>query len=292
MVCSLGLGPGGARFELRVGEIYKGIEKGLQDIKDNLASSRKARLSNLTSAQILDFLAPIEKHAKDVEVFWKDEDQEAEVRAGFGKKKLSEESAVLTSRWYQEFIGERLHMGEVLTPTGLWHILYRDDGEVRRIMANTDNKCNPCIWQKNFMMRIEGEHLYATVFDRAEGLKVIREQAQKSAVFRATVIPPYLLKDIIPPAKHGDYRFILSRRDPLAKFFPEDPDVRYASSAKIYYVYGEEESNVGSLRLDGTYYSLFWRNNEIFSVMRFENRICSNCLSRVFDTAWKYSEKV
>jgi hypothetical protein len=236
-------------------------------------------------------IPPIESYSKQVEVFWKNEAQQKEVCAEKDWT-FSEESAVLSSLWFQDFIGERLNMGEVLTPTGLWHILYRDSGEVRRIMSNSDNKCNPCIWKKNFMMRFEGEHLYASVYDRVEGLQRIRQAAAKGAVFRATVVPPYLLKDIIPPAKKGDYRFIMSRRDPLAKFFQEDQDVRYASRAKIYYVYGEEESNVGSLRIDSDYYTIFWRGNDVFNVMKINNRVCANCLSRVFDTAWKYSEKV
>ena len=142
------------------------------------------------------------------------------------------------------------------------------------------------------MMRFNGEHLYATVYDRIEGLKILAEHAAKAEVFRAVVILPFLLKDIIIPAKKGDYKFILSRRDPLAKFFSNDDGARYGSSAKIYYIYGEQEATVGSLRLDADYYSIFWRGNEVFTVMKFNNRICSNCLSRVFDTAWKYSEKV
>lgn len=280
-----------ARFELRVGEIYRSLERGLESIEENLEHSRKARLANLPTEILLRLLPKLSSHLKHVEVFTQDEAQ-AKALEDAGHAPLSEESAQLSSRWYQDFVGERLHMGEVLTPTGLWHILYRDNGEIRRIMANTDNKCNPCIWQKNFMMRMEGEHLYATVYDRMEGLAHIREAAQKAEVFRATVVPPYLLKDIIPAAKKGDYRFIMSRRDPLARFFPEDPDVRYASRAKIYYVYGEEEASVGSLRLDADYYSIFWRGNDVYSVMKFNNRICANCLSRVFDTSWKYSEKV
>ena len=184
-------------------------------------------------------------------------------------------------------------MGEVLTPSGLYHLLYNEEtGEVRRVLANTDNKCNPCIWRKNFMMRFEGEHLYATVYDRVHGLEAIAKHAAEAEVFRAVVIPPFLLKDIILPAKKSDYRFILSRRDPLAKFFVDDDNTRYGSSAKIYYVYGEQEATVGSLRLDADYYSIFWRGNEVFNVMKFNNRVCSNCLSRVFDTAWKYSEKL
>jgi hypothetical protein len=279
------------RFTLRVGEIFKSLEKGLKEIEENLAASRKARLSNLTDELLLRLIPSTASYQTHAEVFWKDEVQKQRVCVGKDWT-FAEASAPLTSLWFQEFIGERLHMGEVLTPTGLWHILYRDDGEVRRIMSNTDTKCNPCIWKKNFMMRFEGPQLYASVYDRIEGLKKIREAASKGAVFRATVVPPYLLKDIIPPAKKGDYRFIMSRRDPLAKFFQEDSDVRYASRAKIYYVYGEEESSVGSLRIDGDYYTIFWRGNDVFSVMKIDNRVCANCLSRVFDTAWKYSEKV
>jgi hypothetical protein len=281
----------GERFTLRVGEIYRTIETGLQAIDDALARTSRTRLANLPG-DLLERWIPKSAKITKTEVFFRSEQQEQQIREKLNKPRLSSESAVLTSHWHQDFIGERLVMGEVLTDEGLWHVLYRPSGEVRRIVSNTDNKCNPCIWQKNFMMRFEGDHLYATVFDRIEGLKAIQEHAKTASVFRAVVIPPYLLKEIILPAKEGDYRFILSRRDPLAQFFSDDGDVRYASRAKIYYVYGEQESNIGSLRLDADYYSIFWRDNEIFNVMRLNNRICSNCLSRVFDTSWKYSEKV
>ncbi len=281
-----------ARFELRVGEIYRDVETALTEMETDLATAKKARLSNLPTDLIVRLLQPIQDRSKKVEVFWKDEAQAEAVRGKGCDFKLNKESAPLNSFWFQEFIGERLHMGEVLTPNGLWHLLYRDDGEIRRVTSNTDNKCNPNIWQKNYMQRREGEHLYATVYDRKEGLKVIQASAAKAEVFRATVVPPYLLKGVIPPAKKGDYRFILSRRDPLAKFFQDDPDVRYASAARIYYVYGKEEASVGSLRLDGEYFSIFWRGNDVFNIMRIDDRICANGLSKVFDTAWKYSEKV
>ncbi len=282
-----------ARFTLKVGEIYRHIDKGLEAIDEDLASTGAARLSNLP-APLLDRWVPrLARVRKKTELFWRDEAQKQAVHKAHGEV-WSPASAVLPSQWYQEFIGERLPMGEVLTDKGLWHLLYRSDGTVRRILANTDNKCNPCIWRKNFMMRFEGEHLYATVYDRIEGLKTITDHARKGAVYRAVVIPPFLLKDIVLMAKENkaDYKFILSRRDPLARFFQAEEGVRFGSSAKIYYIYGEQEATVGSLRIDADYYSIFWRGNQVFNVMKFNNRVCSNCLSRVFDTAWKYSEKV
>lgn len=288
-----------ARFTLKVGEIYKHIENGLSEIRTALAGADEARFSNLPTSLLADLLPVCKKISKKTEVYWKDDAQEAALAEAGVSMKLKpleeEEVRVLPSQWYQEFIGEKLHMGEIVTPTALWHLLYRDDGEVRRILANTDNKCAPCIWKKNFMMRFKGPHLYATVYDRHEGLKVLAEHAAQANVYRAVVIPPFLLKDVILPAREGghkDYKFILSRRDPLAQFFAEDENARYGSSAKIYYVYGEQEATVGSLRLDADYYSIFWRGNEVYSVIKFNNRVCSNCLSRVFDTAWKYSEKL
>lgn len=287
------MGEPAKRFTLRVGEIYKHIEKGLESIDQDLSgATRRARFSNLPESLLRRWLPRTAAWSKHAEVFWKDAAQQAKLTEAALVPKLSADSAVLPSQWYQLFIGEKLHMGEVLTETGLWHLLYRDDGEIRRIMANTDNKCNPCIWAKNFMMRFQGEHLYCTVYDRIEGLKQIAARAQKAEVFRSVVVPPFLLKDLIPPARKADYKFILSRRDPLAKFFGGDDDVRYGSSAKIYYVYGEQEATVGSVRLDADYFSIFWRGNEVFNVMQFNNRICANCLSRVFDTAWKYSERI
>ena len=280
------------RFELRVGEIYRNLEKGLTEIEENLAAAKKARLSNLPTELFTRFLPHVKSNSKKVELFPKSEEQREALKAAGFDWKFSADSELLASFWYQDFIGERLHMGEVITEGGLWHILYKDDGEVRRITSNTDEKFRELIWQKNFMMRYEGDHCYATVYDRHEGLKVISQRARTGTVFRATVVPPYLLKDVIPVALQGDYRFILSRRDPLAKHFSEDTNVRYASRAKIFYVYGEEETNVGSLRIDGDYYSIFWRGNDVHAVMRLDNRDLANRLSRVFDTAWKYSETV
>lgn len=278
------------RYELRVGEIYRDIEKGMREIEADLAQTGKARLSNLATPLLTRWAGAFGGKKKKLELFFRSEDQRAEL--GEAAKGVAEESAELTSLWFQEFIGERLHMGEVLTDTGLWHLLYRDDGEVRRLMSNTDGKFQELAWQKNPMMRLEGDHLFATVYDRHEGLKAIHERAKTAEVFRATVLPPYLLKDVIPYAKAGDYRLILSRRDPLAKFFPDDSNVRYASRAKVFYVYGEEEASVGSVRLDGDFFSIFWRGNDVYSIMRFDNRDVANRLSKMFDTAWKYSEKV
>ena len=281
-----------ARFELKVGEIYKSLEKGLSDIETSLGSSEQARFSNLPNALLERLIASYKGPSKKLELFFRDEGQQEDIQKQKDSGPFSENSALLTSHWYQNFVGEKMHMGEVITSDGLWHILYKDDGTPKRITANTDRKSRADFWQKNYMMRLERDHLYATVYDRIEGLDEIRKAAQKAEVFRVTVVPPYLLKDLIVPAKQGDYRFILSRRDPLAKFFQDDTKVRYASRARIYYVYGEEEASVGSLRLDSDYYSVFWRGNEVYSVMKLNNRIWANILARVFDTSWKYSEKV
>jgi hypothetical protein len=199
---------------------------------------------------------------------------------------------VVKSNWYQMFLGEKLHMGELLTPTAQYHILWNAAGEIRRIFQTSDPSFLEFVWKKNFMMRMEDEQVYATVFDRKDGLEVIKEKAQKAQVFRACVIPPALLKDLVPFALRGDYRIITSRKDPLVTQLKADPDVRSGSGAKIYFVYGGEESNVGSLRLNHELFSIFWREDKIFNVMKYENLIFGNFLSRVFDTAWKFSKKL
>jgi hypothetical protein len=148
------------------------------------------------------------------------------------------------------------------------------------------------VWKKNFMMRLEDEQIYATVFDRKDGLEVIKEKARSATVFRACIIPPRLLADLMPFALRADYRIITSRRDPLVQRLGSDPEVRSGSEAKIFFVYGGEEANVGSLRLNHELFSIFWRGDSIFNVMKYDSLIFGNFVSRVFESAWKYSKKL
>jgi hypothetical protein len=272
------------RYVLKVGEIFE-IPKGLAQIEEDLRHSRKVRVNNLPT-ELASRLLPLTTGFKASEIAFHDEAQMRALRthAPTGK--------VVKSHWYQMFLGEKLNMGELVTPTAHYHILWRPKGEIRRIFQTTDPAFLEFVWKKNFMMRMEDEQVYATVYDRKDGLEVIREKAKVAQVFRACVIPPPLLKDLIPNALRGDYRIITSRKDPLVAQLKADPDVRSGSGAKIYFVYGGEESNVGSLRLNHELFSIFWREDKIFNVMKYENLIFGNFLSRVFDTAWKFSKKL
>lgn len=276
---------GRPRFTLKIGEIFKGPDEGFAAIESALEHSRKARLSNLSDA-LFQRLAPrIAGH--QVREFYLNCDSQRDL--------IRQDGAVIEpvrSRWYQDFFGERVEMGEILTPTAMFHVLWTKSGEIRRIFANTDPKCIECSWKKNFMMRLEGDQLYATSYDRAEGVERIRQKAAGAAIFRACIVPPLVLHAVIPFALKADYRFILSRRDPIQKHFKKNFDVRLGSDAKIFFVYGGDEASVGSLRLDHEMYSIFWRQDQIFSIMKFENLICANCIFRVFDTAWKYSRAI
>ncbi|MBI4863109.1 MAG: hypothetical protein HY815_23015 [Candidatus Riflebacteria bacterium] len=271
------------RYVLKVGEIFE-IPKGLAQIEEDLRRSRKARLNNLPTDLAVKFL-PLTVGYKGLEVGLVDETQKRTVPG------LPDSAKVVKSQWYQIFLGDRLNMGEILTPTALYHVLWKPD-QIRRIFQVTDPNFLEFVWKKNFMMRMEDEQIYATVFDRHEGLDVIREKVKKAAVFRACVVPPALLRDLLPFALKADYRIITSRRDPLVAQLKADPEVRSGSEAKIYFVYGGEESNVGSLRINHELFSIFWREDRIFNVMRYDNLIFGNFLSRVFDTAWKYSKKL
>ena len=272
------------RFILKIGEIYKTLDDGYKAIEDALKRSRKARLSNLSN-DLLDQFKGMIRNNQVKEIFLHDETQKGIEFDG------NAEVEIVNSHWKQNFFGEMVNMGEVLTPKAMFHVLWNEGG-VKRVFANTDPKCIECSWKKNFVMRLEGEQLYCTLFDRRDGIDAIIEKAQKSSIFRACIIPPKLLRSLIPYAFKGDYRFILSRRDPIQQHFKKNFDVRLGSEAKIYFVYGGDEANVGSLRLDNEMYSIFWRSDQIFSIMRFENLICSNCIFRVFDTAWKYSKAI
>ena len=272
------------RFVLKIGEIFKTKADGFRAITNALKKSRKVRLSNLSTELFQRFYPKIERH-QTKEIFLHDSAQEEHL------PDIGAEIEPVNSRWFQDFFGQRVNMGEVLTPTSMFHILWTEDN-VHRIFANTDPKCIECAWKKNYMKRLEGEQLYASVYDRDAGVQYIVEKAQKAEIFRACIIPPFLLRQIIPFAFKGDYRFILSRRDPILKHFKKNFDVRMGSEAKIFFVYGGEEANVGSLQLNNEMFSIFWRGDKIFSILRFERLICSNCIVRVFDTAWKYSRAI
>jgi len=272
------------RFVLSIGEIFKTPADGFRAITAALKKSRKVRLSNLSDALLQRFCPKIAGH-QTKEIYLHDERQRAAV------PDIGAAVEIVNARFVQDFFGERVNMGEILTPTAMFHVLWKDD-EVRRIFANTDPKCISCSWKKNFQMRLEGEQLYCTLFDREKGLEAIVAKAKQASIFRACIIPPTMLRAIIPFALKGDYRFILSRRDPIQKHFQKNFDVRLGSEAKIFFVYGGDEASVGSLRLDHEMFSIFWRGDKVFSIMKFENLICSNCIFRVFDTAWKYSTAI
>jgi hypothetical protein len=272
------------RFILKIGEIYKTPDDGLRAVKEALKDCEKVRLTNLPVFLIKELL-PLVGESCQKQVYLHDES----FRALIDSKGAEVEK--VNSTWTQNFFGETVNMGEINTPRAMFHILWKDD-EIKRIFANTDPKCIECAWKKNFVMRMDGVQSYASLYDREEGVQSIIKKAEKSSVFRACIVPPFILRALIPFAFKGDYRFILSRRDALQQHFPNNFDVRIGSEAKIFFVYGGEEATVGSLRLDNDMYSIFWRGDEIFSIMKFENLICSNCIFRVFDTAWKYSKIV
>jgi hypothetical protein len=271
------------RYVQKVGEIFK-IPKGLLQIEEDLKGAKKARLNNLPT-NLATRVLPLVARAKPLEIGLHDETQKRHLPG------VPDSARVVKSQWFQIFLGEKLNMGEILTPSALYHVLWTGD-EIRRIFQVTDPAFLEFVWKKNFMMRLEDEQIYATVFDRKDGLDVIRQKAQTATVFRACVIPPKLLRDLAPFALRTDYRIITSRRDPLIDPLKNDPEVRSGSEAKIFFVYGDEESNVGSLRLNHELFSIFWREDRIFNVMRYDNLIFGNFLSRVFDEAWKYSKKL
>ena len=272
------------RFTLKIGEIYKTSDEGMEAIKSALVEAEKVRLTNLP-VFVMKELLPVIAAGEQNDVYLHDEAFGKEL--DFGGANVEK----VHSQWTQNFFGEVVHMGEINTPGAMFHLLWKDE-EIKRIFAQTDPKCIECAWKKNFVMRMDGIQPYCTLYDREDGLKAIIEKAEKSSVFRACIIPPFLLRSIIPYAFKGDYRFILSRRDSLQQHFPNNFDVRIGSDAKIFFVYGGEEVTVGSLRLDNDMFSIFWRGDEVYSIMKFENLICSNCIFRVFDTAWKYSKVV
>jgi hypothetical protein len=271
------------RYVLKVGEIFR-KEEGLEQIRNELAGARKVRLSNLPTPLLRELLPLCA--GKTAEINAHDGGQIQELKA--------EAPAIreVKSQWFQDFLGENLHMGEVASPSFVYHVLWSSQDGIRRVQMTCDPSYTEFLYRKNFMMRLEGEQTYARVLDRKEGLDVIREHAKKASIFRACVIPPTLLRSLIEGAMKTDYRIITSRKDPLHRALKNDPEVRIGSGAKIYYVYGGEESNVGSLRLNHELFFIHWREDKIFNVMKFENLIFSNYLARVFDNAWKYSIKV
>lgn len=274
------------RYTLKVGEIFRKKTAGLKQIDECLGHCRKARFSNLSPKLFNRFVGKLPKGAV-IEVFLHEDVDESEFDI---PKKVELER--LHARWYEVLFGTKCHIGQILTATVDYRVYWTDDGKVHRVFAGTDPKCLQCLWKKNFMAKAREDQLQATVYDRREGLNLILRKAAKATVFRACILPPPLIKRILPFALRADYRVIFSRTDPLVPRFQGNFDARVGSKAKIFFCYGGEEANVGSLRLDHEMYSIFWRGNKVFNVMKFDNMICSNCICRVFDTAWKYSEEL
>ncbi len=286
------------RYVLKVGEILKDWKEGRKRLESLMKECRKVRLSNLP-LELLERWLKILAGRDEVqcEIYQPEEQLETLKRKWETEERITVER--LGGRWYQNFLGEKLYMGEVLTDEELFHLLWKEDGgkeQVRRVFVNTDPKCTTCIWKKNFMKNTkEEEHCFCTVYDRKKGVDLIVEHGGRAEVFRACILPPRLIHRILPHALKKDFKIILSRKDPLVerlKKLRNISKIRIGSDAKIYFLYGGDEANVGSLRLDHVTYSIFWRDDNIYNIQKFDDLTCSNCIGRVFDTAWKYSQKL
>src|SRR5947207_1960952 len=126
------------RYVLKVGEIFE-VPRGLEQIEEDLRHSRKARLNNLPT-RLTSRMLPITSSYKALEVGFHDEAQLRDLR------NLAPTGKVVKSHWFQTFLGDRLNMGEVLTPTALYHVLWSKD-EIRRIFQVTDPNFLEFAWK-------------------------------------------------------------------------------------------------------------------------------------------------
>ena len=118
------------RYIMKVGEIFP-VEEGLKQIEKDLRHSRKARFCNLRPDLNNRFLECIGSYLGSVECF---------TTLSEDHKKLQQKPGKLgtcKSRWYQDFLGQKVNMGEVLMPSVLYHVLWTDD-KIHRIFGVHD----------------------------------------------------------------------------------------------------------------------------------------------------------
>ena len=136
------------RFTLKIGEIYTTSDEGISAIKEALADAEKVRLTNIP-VFVMEELLPAIGKSSDTVVYLHDESYREML--DYGEAHVEK----VNSLWTQNFFGEVVNMGEVNTPTAMFHLLWKEK-EIKRIFAQTDPKCIECAWKKNFVMRMDG----------------------------------------------------------------------------------------------------------------------------------------
>ena len=124
-----------------------------------------------------------------------------------------------------------------------------------------------------------------------EGKEHIKKKLAKTRKLRISNIPMSLLNELKPFLEKKDVKIVLPKG--------EEPTIELKAlgelaitKAKIYKLYKGKEALVGSITFSDQIFGISWAGDKIFEIDVMEYSKCVSCLRKMFDTGWKYSEKV
>ena len=124
-----------------------------------------------------------------------------------------------------------------------------------------------------------------------EALKAITDKAKKSKTVRINNIPMDMLVKLLPLLKGKDVQIILPAKTKAGSELMELGPVA-VTKAKIYKDYKGTEVNAGSIYFSDRVFEVAWIDKKVLAIDAMDYDKCVKCMRKMFDVAWRYSQKV
>ncbi len=264
------------------------VEEGLRDIKRGIRSSKKVILNNIPLS-LLQELMPLLK-GKDVSVSLKknefeesiDEDIEgisyhkADIHAGHGD--------------------EKMHFGCIVLPKMLFDVIWNDEG-VQSISGIKLHSCIKCDLRVNLCQAAEafGEEVYVgAVYNAEDGVRLIKEDLQKSSRAIINYLPDFLVEELVPYFKGIDIRIMMPyghRVHEDVKSIPHSRVARRLVKPKLK-IYDQEDAMPGGICFPHIHYGVAWKDDKILEIRTIEVDECVQCMVGKHMTAWSFGKRI
>jgi len=127
--------------------------------------------------------------------------------------------------------------------------------------------------------------------DVDEAMDEVRDKLKRTRKVRVSCIPVPLLKEIMPLLADKDLAVILPEG---AEPWPELTDLCEVARTKsrIFVVYKGVEAMAGNIVLPDVQFSIIWDKDKVLEITAMNYGSCVKCQRKIFDMAWRYSEKL
>ncbi len=140
---------------------------------------------------------------------------------------------------------------------------------------------------------VDGQYeakISTTFSSTKDALKAITDKIERSRTLRINNIPMGMLAKLLPLLKGKDVKIILPAK---AKANSEQMELGPVAitKAKIYKDYKGTDANAGSIYFSDRVFEVTWIDKKILAIDAMDYDKCVKCMRKMFDVAWRYSEK-